>query len=236
MSLTKQQNRFLQCKAHRAFVSKRQYICSIKACGTYVACGKTIFTDRLWPNRTDTATQNSVVTNMNGERDIERILVAIALAIVLIATAADFFEDVEEGSSVLALAADFIFNAFVAGTLIYIWVQRPRAIKSRNRHLEQVARHSDEDLKRWKSKASSLLEGLGSKIDEQFDYWALSKAEKEVALLLVKGVSLKELAAYRGTSEKTVRQQASSIYAKAGLDSRAELAAFFLEDLLLPSS
>lgn len=173
---------------------------------------------------------------MDQKRDIERILVTIALAIVLIAATVDFIEDIGENSSLLALVADCVFNAFVAGTLIYIWVQRPRATKSRNRHLEKVARHSDEDLKLWKSRAASLLEGLGSKIDEQFDHWALSKAEKEVALLLVKGVSQKELAAYRGTSEKTVRQQASSIYAKAGLDSRAELAAFFLEDLLLPSA
>ena len=51
---------------------------------------------------------------------------------------------------------------------------------------------------------------------------------------LVKGVSLKEIAAERGTGEKTVRQQASQIYAKARLENRAELAAYFLEDLSLP--
>jgi hypothetical protein len=32
-----------------------------------------------------------------------------------------------------------------------------------------------------------------------------------------------------------VRQQALGIYGKAGLSGRADLAAFFLEDLLLPS-
>ena len=38
----------------------------------------------------------------------------------------------------------------------------------------------------------------------------------------------------RGTHEKTVRAQSASIYAKAGLAGRSELAAFFLEDLLVP--
>src|SRR5213593_86931 len=39
----------------------------------------------------------------------------------------------------------------------------------------------------------------------------------------------------RQTSERTVRQQALAIYRKSGLNGRSDLAAFFLEDLLLPS-
>ena len=38
----------------------------------------------------------------------------------------------------------------------------------------------------------------------------------------------------RSTSETTIRQQALGVYRKSGLRSRAERAAFFLEDLLLP--
>jgi DNA-binding NarL/FixJ family response regulator len=40
----------------------------------------------------------------------------------------------------------------------------------------------------------------------------------------------------RQTSERTVRQQALSIYRKSGLTGRSDLAAFFLEDVLLPTS
>lgn len=54
------------------------------------------------------------------------------------------------------------------------------------------------------------------------------------ALLLLKGLSHKVIAEVRATSERTVRQQALAVYRKAGLAGRAELAAFFLEDLLLP--
>ena len=53
---------------------------------------------------------------------------------------------------------------------------------------------------------------------------------------MLKGLSFKEIAPVRGTSERTVRQQALAVYAKAGLAGRAELAAFFLEDLLVPAT
>jgi DNA-binding CsgD family transcriptional regulator len=64
----------------------------------------------------------------------------------------------------------------------------------------------------------------------------LSPAEKEVALLLLKGLSHKELAKVRSITEATARQQARAIYKKAGLSGRSDLAAFFLEDLLVPGS
>ncbi len=38
----------------------------------------------------------------------------------------------------------------------------------------------------------------------------------------------------RDVTEATARQQARSVYRKAGLTGRHDLAAFFLEDLLLP--
>jgi DNA-binding NarL/FixJ family response regulator len=87
---------------------------------------------------------------------------------------------------------------------------------------------------RWRSEARSHLNGLGKAIDEQFSRWNLTEAEREVALLLLKGLSNKEIAAVRAASERTVREQARSIYSKAGLTGRAALSAFFLEDLLAP--
>ena len=86
----------------------------------------------------------------------------------------------------------------------------------------------------WRREARGLLDGLGAAIDRQFGHWSLSHAEREVGLLLIKGLSLKEVAQIRATSERTVRQQAQAIYRKAGVAGRAELSAFFLEDLLLP--
>ena len=71
-------------------------------------------------------------------------------------------------------------------------------------------------------------------IERQFERWDLPVAEKDVALLLLKGLSYKEIAIARDTSERTVREQGRAVYRKSGLGGRSELSAFFLEDLLLP--
>ena len=92
------------------------------------------------------------------------------------------------------------------------------------------------DAERWNREAQDALRGLGQAIDRQFDRWSLTAAEREVALLQLKGLRHKEIATVRQTSERTVRQQALSIYRKSGLNGRTDLAAFFLEDLLLPST
>ena len=60
----------------------------------------------------------------------------------------------------------------------------------------------------------------------------LTGSEIEVGWLLLKGLSLKEIAFVRSTKEKTVRQQASSIYKKAGVSGRYAFSAWFKEDIL----
>jgi DNA-binding CsgD family transcriptional regulator len=110
---------------------------------------------------------------------------------------------------------------------------------ARRRHDEQLSLIRDLELaraqgQRWRAEARSLLDGLGEAMEVQFSRWNFTEAEREVALLLLKGLSLKEIAAVRNTSERTVRAQARSVYGKAGLSGRAALAAFFLEDLLAP--
>ena len=91
------------------------------------------------------------------------------------------------------------------------------------------------DARRWNQEAQQVLQGLGAAIDRQFDRWELTPAEREVALLQLKGLRHKAIAELRNTSERTVRQQALAVYRKSGLNGRNDLAAFFLEDLLLPA-
>lgn len=92
------------------------------------------------------------------------------------------------------------------------------------------------EAEEWRKKARIHIEGLSQEIDRQLAAWKLSGAEKEIVFLLLKGMSLKEIALIRSTSEKTARAQATVIYEKSGLAGRSELAAFFLEDLLLPKT
>ena len=83
-----------------------------------------------------------------------------------------------------------------------------------------------------KIKTARLAGELYSVIQTQFSEWKLSPSESEVALLLIKGLSMKEIADARDVKEKTVRLQATGIYAKSGNAGRSELAAHFIEDLM----
>lgn len=73
-------------------------------------------------------------------------------------------------------------------------------------------------------------------IRQEFRKWKLTQSETEIAWLIVKGFSFGEIAYLRGVKEKTVRQQATAIYAKSGAKNRSELTALFLEDLLAASA
>lgn len=133
-----------------------------------------------------------------------------------------------------------IFVFALAGIGLHWW--QMAAARRRSERLDRElaaaraeARRWSEDARRWNREAQDVLEGLGEAIDRQFDRWALTTAEREVALLQLKGLRHKEIAQLRNTSERTVRQQALSVYRKAGLEGRSDLAAFFLEDLLLPA-
>ena len=113
------------------------------------------------------------------------------------------------------------------------------ALRRRSRmilHLKLALQASQEEADRWRGEAAQALQGLGRAMDLQFARWNLSQAEREVALFLLKGYSSRDISEMRTTSERTARQQAQDVYRKAGLSGRAELSAFFLEDLLLPSS
>lgn len=91
------------------------------------------------------------------------------------------------------------------------------------------------ESEKWRSETKRYLQGLSIAIDTQLSEWHLTSSEIEVTFLLLKGLSLKEIAKTRNTSERTARAQSISIYSKSGLSGRSELAAFFLEDLLPPT-
>lgn len=102
--------------------------------------------------------------------------------------------------------------------------------------LDQINKDLKSEQKNFQKKISHLSNEFLSHIDEQFNSWGFSRGEKEIALLLIKGLSMKEIADIRGSNENTVRQQSSQIYKKSALGGRMELSAFFLDDLLALSN
>lgn len=71
-----------------------------------------------------------------------------------------------------------------------------------------------------------------SGIDEYFEEWGLSEAEKDIALLTIKGMTISEIAEIRQTKQSTIKTQSSAIYRKAGVASRSQLVSLLIEELL----
>ena len=161
------------------------------------------------------------------------LAIALGLAALVALMLVDLVSELVAGTSAfhaIVEGAASIVGAIALAAL----VRRMRALVSEAHILREDLAISRADAERWARDARSLIAGLAGAIDEQLERWRLSGAEKEIALLLLKGLEHKEIAALRGVSETTVRQQARSLYRKAGLAGRHELAAFFLEDLLGP--
>ena len=165
---------------------------------------------------------------------------AVLFGLIALLAATDLIADAGEGASLThRLVEGFILLVGVVGlavmlrNLAQLWRQT-RRLEREAVELTDRLENSTAQAARWREETKTLLHGLGQAIDAQFRRWDLSPAEREVALMLLKGLSHKEIALLRQTSEATTRQQAASIYKKASLSGRNELSAFFLEDLLLP--
>lgn len=152
---------------------------------------------------------------------------------IVVLIAVDLVEDWQRGSEGLHLGLESVVLVLAAAGL---WLLRGRVLHERAAMRALRARLTEVSAaaESWRRETEALSTGLGRAIDSQFQHWRLTDAEREVALLLLKGLSLREIAGLRETSERTVRQQALAVYRKAGLAGRAELSAFFLEDLLAP--
>lgn len=174
---------------------------------------------------------------LTSERRLSAGVLLAFVAISLLA-AVDIASDLREGttlSHVMAEGAVFLLGLLGSGFMVRALVQTARLAREARAEATGLAARlqaSEVEAARWRDEARDILKGLSAALDKQFERWALSPAEREVALLLLKGLSHKEIGEVRSISEATARQQARAVYRKAGLTGRNDLAAFFLEDLL----
>ena len=163
----------------------------------------------------------------------EKIVLVSILLIVLILVTIDVISDSYEGAEIGHLLIEGCIGLFTLFGIFYI-IRDSFRTKHNLLITNQKFSAYRVEAERWQAKSRKYLDGLSLAIDEQLIKWDLSTAEKEVAFLLLKGLSQKEIANVRNTTEKTARVQSMAIYAKSGLSGRSELSAFFLEDLLVP--
>jgi len=143
---------------------------------------------------------------------------ALVLAAAMVFFAYDIIADLlDDSESLLHIGVESV--VFVAiSTVLFAELRRVGRLQSAVR-AEQ-------------SKTARLSGELLTVMRSQFEAWELSPSESDVALLLIKGLSMREISEARSVKEKTVRQQATSVYAKTGCAGRHELAAHFIEDLM----
>ena len=164
-----------------------------------------------------------------------RVGLSVLLATIAAFGAVDLVLDHPESLWSFHVGFEVTFVVVCLGTVVFLWRGWTGANHGLARSRQDLLdREAERD--RWRTRTTRLLAGLGAEIEDQFDRWSLTPTEKEVALLLLKGLGHKESAALMKRSERTVRQHAVAVYKKSGLSGRAELAAFFLEDLLLPQA
>lgn len=163
----------------------------------------------------------------------ERWVVSGILLVIAAMAGLDIFKDSREGVIVWHIFAEGAV-AVLALVGVYYLLRGTFRLKSQLQKEMQDFSKFRAEAEAWRTDSKKYVEGLAMAIDQQMTKWNLTAAEKEVAFLLLKGLSLKEVAEVRETTEKTARVQSMAIYAKAGLAGRSELSAFFLEDLLVP--
>lgn len=112
-----------------------------------------------------------------------------------------------EGTATIAL----IFGVVLGGFEVY--------------RISRIATEAGESLKRARAEFSDL-------IHQRFAQWSLTSAEAEIALLLLKGFDIAEIAEFRRTAQGTVRAQLSRIYEKSGHPSRGRFVSSFLDILI----
>ncbi|SFJ72609.1 helix-turn-helix transcriptional regulator [Celeribacter neptunius] len=110
-----------------------------------------------------------------------------------------------------------VLVGFVIGGL-FIW-RGHRLVQARNGEVERLL--------------SAARGEFSAMIQTQFDQWGLSAAERDIALLTAKGLTVAEIAQARSTSQGTVKSQNSTIYKKAGVSNRTQLVVALIDELLI---
>lgn len=183
--------------------------------------------------------QRDIPPEGRSERRLLGVSIVLFAAVAILATA-DLVADFGEGTTVAHVGfegAVVLAGAVGLGVVLRRFARLRAAARGAAAELLELRDRLDRtrlEAESWRMEARDLLQGLGAAIERQLVRWELSPAERDIALLLLKGLSHREIAGLRGVGEATVRQQARAIYRKAGVEGRHDLAAFFLEGLLVP--
>ena len=158
-------------------------------------------------------------------------IIVLILLVIMFLNFFDVLTDISLGVPTWHIFSESLI-VFVSaiGALFLIKDMKARTLNIVN--LKKELNLSDDKLKDISGEMKDARHEYSGIIQTQFERWLLTTSEQEVGMLLLKGLSFKEISAVRNTKEKTVRQQASAIYSKANVEGRHEFAAWFFEDFI----
>ena len=149
-----------------------------------------------------------------------RLLALAALAVAILFFLYDLVVDV-------VVEGEIGTTHFVLELIVFLGVTMALLLGARD--LGRLRTRLDREERRNKA----VSQGLADSIAAQMDEWRMTRSEKDVAWLIIKGYRFAEIAQARGVKENTTRLQATAIYSKAGVSGRAEFVAEIIQSLLL---
>ena len=146
----------------------------------------------------------------------------MALVVAQVICAIFFVGDVLADFSLPAVGDPHLSIELVAGIVLLVTVvveiRIIARILRRQAHLQRAA--------------STAAAAITEVIEAHFTAWQLTPSEHDIANLLVKGLSISEIASVRGSAEGTVKSHLNAIYRKSGAQNRGELLSLIIDSLM----
>lgn len=98
--------------------------------------------------------------------------------------------------------------------------------------LRAYLRLSRAEAERSKETIHMLRGNFDEVLHDKFEAWGLTNAERDVTLLIIRGLSVADIAAARKTAQGTIKAQSTSIFRKIGVGSKTELMSAIIDEFL----
>jgi len=133
---------------------------------------------------------------------VKDYLVMLVLVLVVVMGLIDLSKDFSHGTTSWHLLGESLLVLLSAAVIVWL----ARSLRQQRIALEQLKREISSPLLNGAGPGREVQEArhrLSEVIQQQFQQWKLTDSEQEVAMLLLRGLSFREIAAVRNTLEKT---------------------------------
>lgn len=168
--------------------------------------------------------------HLNDKIKLTYLLIGIFLLVVT-----DITVEILRDSPFVEVFSKLVLQTSILGLIAYtthlVWIKFAQQ-QIEKKIIEKNLMQAQEEARTWRMRSKEFTNEFKQYIQHQLDQWGLSKSEKEIAILILQGKTSKEMAEFRFTSERTIRNQCRSIYEKSKFSGKNEFMAYFLERIL----